>query len=192
MTAQIHDQCLVGGQRYDIAGIAGDELFAPGAHGLKPVPWSTGCWRGYVVTYALRNRRLVVRELAVNLSSPKREGVEKVPAPPLRDAEARRPAGPYGFEYLYEDMALPVAYTGGLLLARGFIEDLYVHMGFHPAWKYEEVLELIFEEGRLEEAYDVSDRIREMRAEMMLSPLDWSEGPVLDWIESTFQLDYGW
>ena len=41
-------------------------------------------------------------------------------------------------------------------LADGFIQNLYVHMGFHPAWKYREVHELLFEDGRLLHAQDRS------------------------------------
>ena len=46
------------------------------------------------------------------------------------------------FNNQYADVNYPIAYTGGLLLARGFIQKLYEHMGFHPAWKYEQVIEL--------------------------------------------------
>ena len=53
------------------------------------------------------------------------------------------------FDVVYKGLRHPVPFTGGLLLTRDFIEELYVHMGFHPAWKYREVHELIFRAGEL-------------------------------------------
>ena len=193
MTAQLHDQFLVEGELHRVAGISGEGLFDPQAHGLRPVPWNTACWRGYVTTYALRDSRLVVRELELNLSTPHGDRSKPVVAPPLHGVEARRSPEPYGFEYVYEDLRMPLTYTGGLLLARGVLDDLYVHMGFHPAWKYRKVLELIFEEGRLIETHDVSRRIGQLRKAMVSSPLGPDrEQAVTDWIESSFQLDYAW
>jgi hypothetical protein len=193
MTAQLHDQFIVEGESHNVAGVSGDGLFDPEAYGLQPVSWNTACWRGYVATYALRDRRLVVRELELNLSMPHQGASATVAAPLLNGVEARRSPEPYGFEYVYEDLGLLLPYNGGLLLARGFLDDLYVHMGFHPAWKYRKVLELIFEEGRLIETHDVSKRIARLRKTMMSSPVgSHREQAVLDWIESTFQLDYAW
>jgi hypothetical protein len=38
--------------------------------------------------------------------------------------------------------------SGAVVAAHcGFIAELYVHMGHHPAWKYTQVLELIFDDG---------------------------------------------
>ncbi|BDZ71293.1 hypothetical protein GCM10025861_18100 [Methanobacterium petrolearium] len=42
-----------------------------------------------------------------------------------------------------------------------FVED--THRGFHPAWKFEEVNELIFHDGKLTEKKDVSDKLAEVR-----------------------------
>lgn len=63
----------------------------------------------------------------------------------------------------YENLGHPQTYTGGLLLATGFIRALYVHMGFHPAWKYEKVVELMFEGGMLQKACDRSAEMAELR-----------------------------
>ena len=193
MTAQLHDQFIVEGESYSIAGVSGYGLFDPETHGLHPVSWNTACWRGYVTTYALQEKYLVIRELELNLSPPHHDGSDPVTAPPLYGVKARHSPEPFGFEYVYEDVGMPLAYTGGLLLARGFIDDLHLHMGFHPAWKYRKVMELIFEEGRIIETHDVSRRIARLRKTMISAPASpHQEQAVLDWIESTFQLDYAW
>lgn len=58
-----------------------------------------------------------------------------------------------------------------MLLGRGFIRELYVHMGFDPAWKYEEVHELLFREGALTEAADRSAGMAALREKMRGDPL---------------------
>lgn len=67
-------------------------------------------------------------------------------------------------------------------------------MGFHPAWKFETVIELIFKNGFATEIRNVSERIAEIRNNMLKKPfngknLNDSES-LKKWIESTFRLDY--
>src|SRR6185369_6985257 len=71
------------------------------------------------------------------------------------------------FSSFYEDLDYHLEYSGGLLLADGFIRELYVHMGFHPAWKYEHVVELVFEGGILRAEHDRSARVAEIRRQMV-------------------------
>lgn len=92
----------------------------------------------------------------------------------------------------YEGLALPVEFSGGLLVCDGFIQDLYVHMGYHPAWKYTKVLELYFDDGRLTAAIDRSAdaaRVREAVASGERSDPD-AGYDTSGWIERTFTLDY--
>ena len=49
------------------------------------------------------------------------------------------------------------------MIANGFIDDLYEHMGFHPAWKYTNVVELIFAKGILRQQFDRSERMADIR-----------------------------
>ena len=67
------------------------------------------------------------------------------------------------FNNCYMGLNYPLEYTGGLLLAYGFIREFYVHMGFQKPWTYERVLELIFEEGMLSRELDLSGRMAEVR-----------------------------
>lgn len=65
-------------------------------------------------------------------------------------------------------------------------------MGFHPAWKYEEVHELIFHKGKLKEKKDLSNIMAHVRDELSNTPLKSGidESRISEWIESTFSLDY--
>lgn len=185
MTAQINDTFFYQDELYAVAGISEGELFDPAVFGMEPTATSSACWRGWQAQYALAGRQLVVDVLNVNLfDRDKLPGsYVRVQGPPIggvlpvdddqdgsedeyeaeetRLLRALRRAGPCSNRY--ENLGYPLAYTGGLLLAAGFIRDLYVHMGFHPAWKYEKVVELVFEGGVLQKACDRSAEMAELR-----------------------------
>ncbi|MFW6163890.1 MAG: hypothetical protein ACODAJ_14055 [Planctomycetota bacterium] len=192
MTAQAHDLVTWHGEAYDLCGANGDGLFDPVAHGLTPAPMCTACWRGYVCHYAVEEGCLILDDLMVtNAKTP--AGREPVLGPAIRGVEPE-PEGESFFNCVYRGVGLPVAYSGGMLLGRGFIRELYVHMGFHPAWKFERVVELVFADGRLERHRDLSDRMREVRETLSDDPLgpgaDASMAEVRKWIEATFSLYY--
>ena len=50
-----------------------------------------------------------------------------------------------------------------MLIATDFIWELYLHLGFQPFWKYERVVELIFDKGRLVKEQDHSCQMLEIR-----------------------------
>jgi hypothetical protein len=163
MTAQINDTFRYRGREYAVAGISEGELFDPALLDLKPAGACSACWRGYQAVFALAGSRLVLDALHVNLLKPG-EGFEREEGPLINGV---KPGGPRRkhdwFNNRYEGLDYHLEHTGGLLLADGFIRELYVHMGFHPAWKYERVVELIFEGGALRREYDRSERMAEIR-----------------------------
>jgi hypothetical protein len=184
MTAQISDSFLFQDQKFSIAGVNGESLFHPAAYGMQPLPRITSCWRGYTCTYKLFYNKLLLAMLQTNLG---REGPE---------IDAVRPAFSTAgmFDNIYADLNLHIDFTGGMLVAKGFIQALYVHMGYHPAWKYETVHELVFSAGDLLETKDVSRQMAELRDRMVRQPLqpgtDASRQELDDWIASTFKRSY--
>jgi hypothetical protein len=149
---------------YAVAGISEGELFEPSLLDLKPAGTCTACWRGYQAVFALADARLVLDTLHVNLLA-ESQGFGRQEGPVINGV---KPTGPNRrfdwFNNHYLGLAYHLEYTGGLLLADGFIAELYVHMGFHPAWKYQRVVELIFDAGVLKGAFDRSERMAEIRA----------------------------
>mgnify|MGYP001212192032 CR=1 FL=1 len=170
MTAQINDTFRYGDADYSVAGISEGELFDPAILDLKPSMASTACWRGYQVLYSVLDRHLVVADLHVNLLEEEVHGYSRKVGPLINGV---LPIGPdEDFDFFnnhYEGINYHLEYTGGLLLADGFIEELYVHMGFHPAWKYQSVIELLFENGVLVDEFDRSERMADIR-EMISEP----------------------
>lgn len=190
MTAQVSDSFIHHGETYAVAGVSGTGLFDPTAHDLQPTMLSTACWRGFVCTYAVAGDQLALTRLGIGILEPGTQerltgdGPERFGVHPRFD----RWEG-----HIYEPISVPVAFTGGLLIARDFVQDLYVHMGFHPAWKYQEVHELVFADGRLQSCDDRSEAMATVRDQLAAAPLKPDGGDraeVRAWIERTFSRDY--
>jgi hypothetical protein len=194
MTAQINDTCFHRKIKYSVAGISGSRLFEPASIGIKPVSMSSACWRGYVANYSIIDDNLNLTSLHIGFSQ--------------HDAiRARAGKGPLLFGvfptpdqfsgFVYEGIQAPVPFTGGLLIANDFFRELYVHMGFHPAWKYKDVREVIFDAGRVTGDFDRSAEMEEARskfiAETKLSNGSFNEparGDIEAWIEKCFSREY--
>lgn len=110
------------------------------------------------------------------------------PVPP----ESRHDSG--AFSDHYYDVGLPMPFSGGLLICDGFILELFTHMGFHPAWKYEEVKELLFRDGLLTQIRDRSDEMKKMRESLVDADEEKMDRQSLEdlasWIESSFDRRY--
>ena len=180
MTAQFPDTLELDGEEYAIVGVQGAGLFQPVEHGLNPVARTTSCWRGHVCHYALAGDRLLLKGLEVStVDAP----------PPLFGVQPVVGEGSL-LGARYEGLNHPVPFTGGVLAGKNFIRKLYVHMGFHPAWKFATVHELRFEAGRLTARADRSEAMARQRKDLERKPLGWTEGPLGEWIENSFRLDY--
>lgn len=177
MTAQMPDLVRWQGREFALAGIDGGPLFDPDEHGLELRMISTACWRGHICLYAVDAGELVLASLTVGMDSP---------PPELFGATVSKST--WG-DTRYEPIRVPVPFTGGLLIGDGFIRELYVHMGFHPAWKYRDVHELLFENGRLTAHHDRSDAMAAVRADEPRLRPD-REDELKSWIESTFDRSY--
>lgn len=160
MTAQINDTCFHEKIEYSIAGISGRGLFAPEDIGIKPAATSTACWRGYVTHYTICDSELFLTRLEIGIEKSSSDG-GTFKAPELFGVSPKEDSF-HGF--CYEGFQARVVFTGGLLLAHDFIDELYVHMGFHPAWKYNDVREVIFDKGKIVHDYDRSAEMAELRS----------------------------
>ena len=163
MTAQISDEFLLDGTTYAVAAASEDGLFDPADLGLSPTGASTANYNGYVATFAVLRQRLTLRRLRASLYVEGEHWV-RFPGPPIFGVYPNdESSDPFGFNNVYEGLDLPLGYSGGLLVADEFIRPLYVHAGWHAAWKYRRVVELVFVNGRLTERVDRSKGIAEIR-----------------------------
>jgi len=196
MTAQIDDMFRYNGADFSVTGISRGELFDPSLLGLNPVGTCTACWRGYQAIFAVSQSHLILDTLQVNLLADG-EGYKRQDSPLINGVTPTGPRGEYDwFNNNYIGLNYHLEYTGGLLLAEGFIDYLYVHMGFHPAWKYTTVIELIFANGILQEEFDRSERMAEIRQKIIEShgetsdPHMRTQDEIRDFIERAFDRTY--
>ena len=196
MTAQFTDTILIAEKRFSIVGVNGNGLFTPESIGVVPVPTISACWRGYVCHYKIADDKLILDELQLSLGSDEGTGRERKFIPKMGpEINGVKPGTSGLFNNTYKELDLEIRFTGGLLAGNGFLQELYVHMGFHPAWKYQTVFELVFEAGNVREIRDASRELEQIRNKMSAAPLQpdilkSSREEVEAWIEKTFRLDY--
>jgi hypothetical protein len=202
MTAQINDTIFYRDCEYNIAGIHGDGLFIPQEHGLHPIIMSTACWRGYYCEYEVVDGMLRLRNLHIRLEKETADTLTPDAVPIL--FSVRPSHDPEWRCSIYGNLAQETPFTGGLLVGADFVRELYVHMGFHPAWKYRRVHELIFDSGKLTAQKDHSAEIALIRNDRIRNShqpntnlADQAGGEVTspnqlrDWIEASFSRSYG-
>lgn len=192
MTAQISDSLEYLGREFDLAGIHGGPVFEPQQYGLAPQMISTACWAGFYCTFTVDAEALRLKELSIGLPEPQATAAREGRGPELFGTRPVYVENRYCFVYEALNAVLP--FTGGLLVADGFLQELYVHMGFAPAWKYREVYELIFEEGRLVRTLDCSKQMAKVRERLTQGPLEpdpfANRHAVKAWVAKCFSREY--
>ncbi|HEX5142496.1 MAG TPA: hypothetical protein VFW21_01360 [Mycobacterium sp.] len=177
MTTQEPDYIRLNGRSYVIAAVDGHGLVEPAALDIELVAINTGCWRGYLCEYSIVNDGLILEHLEVgsNTQPPPINGVA-----PIQGDEA----------WQYANLHRQVAFTGRLLAATGeeVVGDLNM-MGYPPAWHYPEVLELVFEAGRLTSIQD-----RSLEAELVRSkpPTDNPNETPMERVKRAYSLSFAY
>lgn len=160
MSAQLPDRFLFQGQEYDIISTVPLKLFEPAQWGLEPVSPHGACLRGTIATYTLKEESLCMKDLRYwTRQAPPAQLVE---GKAMKDAHAGECP-----EYFYEGINALIPWSGKIVLGRAFLWPLLLPRGFQPAWKYKEVLQLLFEEGNLRAYGDVSKKLARLRADVM-------------------------
>lgn len=182
MTAQISDSVVYRGRTFTLAGINGTGLFEPSQHGFRPLSLSTDCRRGFYCTYEVVDASLRLKDAYIVLGQQPR-GLFGIPSE----------YDPSESLHSFRELHAPVPFTGTLLLAGGLLRDLTVNMGFHPAWKFSEVHELLVENGQVLCAEDRSAHMAEARALLSVLPLRPKDPrdnqEVAEWVSRCFRLD---
>ena len=203
MTAQIPDIVTYRGQQYSVAGVQGRGLFKPEDHGLVAQALSTACWRGFHCAYSVEDEALFLDQVNIGLSEEDFSGAAQVFGRAFesytfeatrREKGSSVPVTVVAHDKRVRGLHQPTRFSGGLLLGREFIREMYVHMGFHPAHKFRVVHELIFEDGNLQKAFDRSEKMANFRNSMTSDQGRPERKPskqeIEEWIKSTFSLDY--
>ena len=200
MTAQIDDKFHYHNKEYSVGGISEGKLFDFSEFGIEMEPGleSSACWRGYMAYFALSVDQLILDDLFVNLLGEPNEARTEQPLRRGREINGVIPVTnedmPAHFNNHYRRLHYELDYSGGILIADDFIQGLYVHMGFQKPWKYETVIELVFEEGQLIKETDQSEKMAEFR-ENLLNPDSTKQQPgyegIFEYVEESFDRSYG-
>ena len=168
MTAQISDRVRYGGVEYTLLGPR-TGLFVPVAHGIETRPMHTACWRGFHCLYVLTDRlRLAHVHLQMAYADPTTTLFGK---PPVHYDAGRAE---------YRDLDHPIELTARLWLGAGFIQELYVHMGFQAPYRYQTVLEIALDRGVPASVEDKSSAMSAMRARLAAGKI--SEAQLARWL----------
>ena len=186
MTAQIPDQFRYEGEPYDLVGLNGAPLYEPQDFGISTQMASTACWRGYQMFFDCKDGELILDAMHVRSD----DNIEVNGISPRESGDIERIAF---FNKLYDNLGLKTKFTGSLLLAKNFITEMYVHMGFQSPDAYKTVIEIHVNEGNITEVKDLSEEMEERRTRGQTSPTrpDSLDDPdVGEWVKDRFSLDY--
>jgi len=181
LTAQINDIFKFNGVEYVVCGIDGPELFDPIEEGFKPKMASTGCWRGFYLTFNATDMYLYLEEMQINQDKAKT----------FKDIKPVK--GDHFFSHKYLNMNYKLPFTGKILIAKDFIEEMYVHMGFQRPIAYKTVIELKIENGDVKEVIDYSEMFEKRRNEDSnkgAEPKSSGEIDIKDFVDKSFSREY--
>jgi len=165
MTAQRTDTFLFREEQYDVIRVERDrsipvsirmysyDVFSPKEFGLTPKQISTACWRGYYATYSEKNDKLQLVSLTINDETGRYPDINGVHA----EITSSRP------ERFYSNIGIDLAFSGQLRLAKDFIKEMYIHMGYQTAHCFHIIYDLTFEKGVLVGVLDRSQEVEAFR-----------------------------
>ena len=97
------------------------------------------------------------------------------------------------FKYYYKNLNLKTSFTGKVLLAKDFIQSMYIHMGFQRPIAFKTVVEINVERGEIISVKDLSKQMedhRDLNPNEGVQPLSNSQKDIEEWVKDTFSLDY--
>lgn len=158
MTAQIGDRYKFKNRDHTIVARSATKVFHPSEYGIMPEAACTACWNGFWCVYSVTDDGIFLEDLYVNSKDDHYPPIEGV-LPEQQNGNAS-----YMGHHRYAGLNIRLPYTGRILLSDGSVYVDYIHMGNHHPWAYKELVELVFEEGKLIETNDqshIAAKIRE-------------------------------
>ena len=204
MTAQIGDIYKYKRKEFSIVALSAPIQFEPKDYGLEPHASSTACWRGYWCEYNITDKKLFLQNLYLFNADgkyPPLNGIEVSPQEyqecicySIKSEKGEKVKRPKHMGHrVYENINMPISYTGKILLGDGFMREYYIHMGFQRGWAYRKLVELIFENGVLLECNDLSHLAKEQREAIKKQGKDprySDDGNIPKFVTNSFSLDY--
>ena len=175
MTAQIHDTVFFDNNIYDLIGGDESKLASPEMFGMRAQMIHTACYRGCIFRYEISEGLLVLREMVIMTADGKYEPICGIEPEIMKDYEEvgketfdgatiiTMHGGPYPGAAEYKGLSVNIPFTGKLRIARDFIQDMYIHMGFQKPSAYATVIDIVFHAGKVAEIIDRSAETEKIR-----------------------------
>lgn len=174
MTAQISDTFFFKGDEYSLIGMNGGDLASPEQFGMEANMIDTSCYRGFYATYEFTEEALYLSELTL------REKNENYL--PIGGIEPEKE----DYQATYHGLRVMIPFTGKMRLAKDFIMELYIHMGYQKPTAFKTVLDITLKDGRVVE---IKDRSQEMEQKRGAFKQHYESGNLIQTIDEAFSLD---
>jgi hypothetical protein len=194
MTAQATDTFIYKRNEYDLIGLKGNGLFSPEQFGMISEMLDTGCYRGFIAKYKIVRKQLYLQELTlreangnylgINVIYPEKQFVNELMKMIDDQYENDRPDEVY--TATYRDLKLSCPFTGKLRVARGFIKEFYIHMGYQKPTAYQTVYDFILINGKVLKVTDRSAKMEQKRGSFKSR---YKANYSIDAIDAAFSLD---
>jgi hypothetical protein len=188
------DVCEFRGKAYAITARTGVGYFDPQAHGLDASKLHR-VWTGRVCQckFVIANVGLELHELTMALDLQERMRVRRRQIPGFERGELVNglfEPGPIS------GLALPMPFTGSMVFANGIVPEYINYRRTLPrAYYHLDVLELMFEAGKVEKVHDRSTAMAALREQFGttdIRPRDFARyGDLIRRYSSCFSADYG-
>jgi len=157
VTAQIEDSIIWKESIYSIVSLSFEiKLFDPRDYNIEPVMISTGCYRGFYSEYNIVEGYLYLFNLNIKKDKGRYHSIKGVKPELIK-------YGRTTVEAKYSGLMLPIRATGTIRIAKDFISDRHVNMGFQEAISYKTVKQLYFCNGKLQSFDDLSNEAEILR-----------------------------
>ncbi len=115
MTAQASDIVLLKGEQYNLVAYSTGLPFNPVEYGYKPVAASSACWRGFLCEYKIETGVFLLDKLHINHQETDIPVSQKKQPHDLHGSIASVSKTSFIGRWLFENVAMPVEYSGGLI-----------------------------------------------------------------------------
>lgn len=174
MTAQCPCSFIFKGKEYSEIIKTQPMAFDPREYDIVPQSRCTACYRGYWCDYAINDDGMLeLCNLYINSKDGEYPSIMGVSVSDMEYTEcvsiniddgsiSNELEEKYMGHHRYENIKLPINYTGKILLGNGFDGQYYIHGGYQHSWAYSEVIEMDFKRGKLLQIIDYSSIAKDM------------------------------
>ena len=149
MTRQIPDTVIYKGGEYVLAGLKGKGLLTPTDLNIVTKGLATACYRGYYCQYSCIDNFLFLTELSVFNEPNQLPSLQGIVPSAILDMFAR-----------YQDLKIQCPFSGGLVIVKNLVAP---NRTLPSPLEYNEVVEIIFEQGMLQGEIDYSSKVNMFR-----------------------------